>query len=171
MHNNSKLIQEMVTYYAGDPQQIQHLLKVYSFASLIADCEEIDEETRFILETAAIVHDIGIRMSREVYGDSNGKHQEELGPDAARPMLAKLSYDPPIVDRVCELIGRHHTYTNIDGLDCQILIEADFLVNLFEEHISKEGIASALKNIFRTHTGIMLCKQMFNIEDPVPDEE
>ena len=86
-------------------------------------------------------------------------------------MLAKLSYDPPIVDRVCDLIGRHHTYTNIDGLDCQILIEADFLVNLYEDHISKEGIASALKNIFRTHTGTMMCKRMFNLEDPVPDGE
>lgn len=161
MTQNSALIREMIHYYAGDPKRIQHFMKVHSLAAFIADCENIDEKTRFILETAAIIHDIGIKPSEEKYGDSSGKHQEEEGPAAARPLLAKLSYDPPVVDRVCWLIAHHHTYDNIDSLDYQILVEADFLVNLYEEQISEEGILAACHNIFRTSTGIQLCQTMF----------
>lgn len=161
MEKHSALIQEMIKYYAGFPKQIQHFMKVYSFSSLIADCENVDETTRFILETAAIVHDIGIKTCQEKYGSCDGKQQEEEGPDIARPLLAKLSYDPPVVDRVCWLIAHHHTYDPIDGIDHQILVEADFLVNLYEDQISDEGIQSACKHIFRTSTGIQLCQTMF----------
>ena len=161
MEKTSALIQEMIRYYAGDPRRIQHFMKVYSFASLIADCESLDEKTRFILETAAIVHDIGIKASEEKYGDCSGKHQEEEGPDVVRPLLAKLSYDPPVVDRVCWLIAHHHTYDNIDEMDYQILVEADFLVNFYEDQISREGIQSACRKIFRTPAGIQLCQTMF----------
>lgn len=161
MEKHSALIQEMIKYYTGDPRRIQHFMKVYSFASLIADCEDLDEKTRFVLETAAIVHDIGIKVCEIKYGSCGGKLQEEEGPAIARPLLAKLSYDPPVVDRVCWLIAHHHTYNPIDGLDHQILVEADFLVNLYEDQISDEGIQSACKNIFKTATGIQLCQTMF----------
>lgn len=165
MDKHSPLIHEMVQYETGSPSRIQHFIKVLSFASLIAEGEKLNEKTRFILETAAIVHDIGIKKSKELYGDGNGKHQEELGPDIARPMLAKLSYDPPIVDRVCYLIAHHHTYTDIDGLDYQILVEADFLVNLYENHTAPEKIQSILQKIFRTTTGTHLCRTMFGITE------
>lgn len=161
MERHSALIQEMIRYYKGDPKRIQHFIKVYSFAALIADCENLDEKTRFILETAAIVHDIGIKVSEEKYGSSDGKHQEEEGPIIARPLLAKLSYDPPVVDRVCYLIAHHHTYNQIDGIDYQILVEADFLVNLYEDEASDSAIEAACRNIFRTDTGIQLCQTMF----------
>ena len=36
-------------------------------------------------------------------------------------------------ERICYLIGHHHTYDKIDGTDYQILVDADFLVNLYEE--------------------------------------
>jgi len=40
------------------------------------------------------------------------------------------------------LIGNHHTYDKIDGIDFQILVEADFLVNIYEDEINKESIKS-----------------------------
>ena len=52
----------MIEYYRGDAKRIQHFIKVYNFASLLGRQEQLDEETLFILETAAIVHDIGIRI-------------------------------------------------------------------------------------------------------------
>ena len=54
-----------------------------------------------------------------------------------------------------------HTYHNIDGLDYQILVEADFLVNLFEDNLSKEAALNAYQNIFKTETGKRICKEMF----------
>ena len=47
-------------------------------------------------------------------------------------MLTGLGFDAAVIDRVCYLIAHHHTYTNMDGLDYQILVEADFLVNIYE---------------------------------------
>jgi hypothetical protein len=59
------------------------------------------------------------------------------------------------------LIGHHHTYTNVDGIDYQILIEADFLVNFFEDNIAEAGIREAYNNIFKTETGRKICRDMF----------
>lgn len=49
----------------------------------IGKMEELDEQTQEILETAAIVHDIGIKVCLEKYGKCTGKHQEEEGPALA----------------------------------------------------------------------------------------
>ena len=59
------------------------------------------------------------------------------------------------------LIGHHHTYDQIDGIDYQILVEADFLVNLAEEQSSKETIESVKNKIFKTKTGIWLINKIF----------
>ena len=127
------LILKMISYDHGSPERIQHFLKVHSFAKTIAVSEHLDEKTLFITEAAAIVHDIGIRLCLEKYGDGNGKLQEKEGPALAEQMLSELGFEKDVIERVSFLVGHHHTYTGIDGLDYQILVEADFLVNLFEE--------------------------------------
>ena len=43
----------------------------------IGELEGIDKDTQFILEVAAIVHDIACPICREKYGNTNGKHQEK----------------------------------------------------------------------------------------------
>lgn len=156
-----KLIEKMIEYYAGDPKRVQHFLKVYEFAKLIGESESLDEETMHILRTAAIVHDIGIKVSEEKYGSSNGKYQEKEGPAVAEPMLLALGYDEAVIDRVLFLIAHHHTYNEIEGLDYQILVEADFLVNLFEDGSSRETAEKVQKNIFRTKTGIKYLQHFF----------
>lgn len=52
---------------------------------------------------------------------------------------------------------------NVHSKDYQILIEADFLVNLYEEDASEDAIKTALKNIFHTDTGTKICKAMFKV--------
>ena len=91
--------------------------------------------TQFILEAAALTHDIGIKNGEAKFGAGkcSGKTQELEGPPAAAELLAKLGFAPDVCERVCYLIGHHHTYTNIDGMDYQILVEADFLVNFYED--------------------------------------
>lgn len=159
----NKLLMKMIAYYQNDPPRIQHFLKVYEFSKLIGEEEGLDVDVQHILETAAIVHDIGIRIAEEKYGDCNGKLQEELGPDVARDMLMQLGEDENVIDRVCYLVGHHHTYTNMDGLDYQILVEADFLVNLYENDGSRDAAQNALDKIFKTNTGIQIAKTMFGL--------
>ena len=155
------LILKMISYDHGSPGRIQHFLKVHSFAKTIAVSEHLDEKTLFITETAAIVHDIGIRLCLEKYGDGNGKLQEKEGPALAEQMLSELGFEKDVIERVSFLVGHHHTYTGIDGLDYQILVEADFLVNLFEGNTDTAHIRATYDNIFRTETGKKICREMF----------
>lgn len=163
MQRTETLIKEMITYYSGDPKRIQHFIKVHSFAKTIGLLEKLDKQTLFILETAALVHDIGIKLCEQKYGDCNGKLQELEGPAVARGLLEDLGYDENVMDRVCFLVAHHHTYDKVDNMDYQILIEADFLVNMYEEKLDKKSIELAFQRIFKTPSGRFLCKQMFEL--------
>ena len=158
-----KLIREMIRFYAGDPARIQHFLKVHSFARLIGTSEGLDAETLGTLEAAAVVHDIGIKPAEEKYGSAAGPLQEKEGAPLAAEMLARLGFDAARTARVSYLVGHHHTYTQIDGADYQILVEADFLVNLFEGNATKEAILAALETVFKTQAGRGILREMFGV--------
>ena len=163
MNKINELINKMIDYYSGNPRRIQHFLKVYEFAKLIGERELNDSKLLDILEIASIVHDIGIKAAEEKYGDCKGKHQEEEGPVIARKMLSKLNFEQNKIERVCFLIGHHHTYTNIEGMDYQILVEADFLVNFYEDNTSEEDIKSVYEKIFKTKAGRKICSKIYNV--------
>ena len=86
----------------------------------------------------------------------------------AKRMLADAGFPADITERACYMVGHHHTYTDIDGIDLQILIEADFLVNLYENGEPNDGIVSAYNGIFRTESGKLLCRQMFGLDRVIP---
>ena len=157
----NKVTTAMIDYYQGQPKRIQHFLKVHAYAKLIGEQEGLDKEILDILEVAALTHDIGIKISEEKYGSSNGKYQEKEGPAVAEPMLLALGYDEAVIDRVLFLIAHHHTYNEIEGIDYQILVEADFLVNLFEDGSSREAAQKVQKNIFKTNTGTKYLSDLF----------
>ncbi len=159
-----QILAKMIAYDKGDVPRIQHFIKVYSFAHMIGELEDISGAELLVLDIAAILHDIGIHPAEEKYGSSNGKYQEELGPDEARKLLSEFELSNSMIDRICYLIGHHHTYTNVQGMDYQILLEADFLVNAFEENMSKEAILSFRNKVFRTKTGINTLNTMFDIQ-------
>lgn len=156
-----KLHREMMAYDAGDPARIQHFVKVHSFAKMIGKAEHLEEETQFILECSALVHDIGIKPAEVKYGKSDGKLQEQEGPAEAEKMMRRLGFEESVIKRVSYLVGHHHTYTNIDGTDYQILVEADFLVNYFENGNSVETIQKSVEKIFKTKTGKEMAETMF----------
>jgi hypothetical protein len=163
--DNTPLLRAMISYDKGDPKRIQHFLKVYEFAHLICDGEQVDTMVRQTAETAAVVHDIGIHLSEQKYGSSSGTYQEQEGPAEAQKLLTSLYYADNIIERVCWLVGHHHTYTNISAEDHRILVEADFLVNLYEDFPEMPGRTdaadAAYRNIFRTETGKALFREMF----------
>lgn len=159
---HAKLIAAMVAYDAGDARRIQHFMKVHDFAATIGVLEGLDEKTLFILETAAIVHDIGIHVSEHKYGSSGGKYQELEGPAEAEKLLKAVGgYSDQQIERVCWLVGHHHTYTHIDGADYQILVEADFLVNIHEDGLNREAAERVEKHIFKTAAGRKLLEEMY----------
>ena len=110
---------------------------------------------------AAVVHDIACPLCREKYGNTSGKHQEE----ESALLVAEFFKDVPAgeldVERITWLVTHHHTYTNVEGMDYQILLEADFLVNAGESEYSKQAIENFCKKVFRTEAGTHLLKSMF----------
>lgn len=158
----AKLIVATAQYDAGDPKRIQHLIKVHDLAATIGTLEGMSPAELLTLEAAAVVHDIGIHEAERKHHSSSGKWQEQEGPTLARQVLIQVGgFSPEQVERVCFLVGHHHTYANMQGLDYQALVEADFLVNLYEDQVPLETVPQVEQRIFRTATGIRLLHAMF----------
>lgn len=155
---------KMMEFNQQNPMRIQHLMKVHRFAQMIGHMENLDEHMQFLTECAALVHDIGIRPAEEKYGCCDGKLQEQEGPGYAYELLTELGFNETDTQRICYLVAHHHTYTNIDGIDYQILVEADFLVNFYEGNSKQDSIQSVYNKIFRTKSGRMLCRISYPVE-------
>ena len=151
----------MISYDQGDPQRIHHFLKVHAFARLLGLEEGLDPHTQSVLEATALVHDIGIHQAEARYGSSAGKYQEELGPAEAEALLSRLNWPKEDITRITYLVGHHHTYDQIDGMDYQLLVEADFLVNLYEDQIPPAAQRHAYETIFKTPSGRCLCRELY----------
>lgn len=158
----AQIQQKMINYFAGDVRRINHALKVHSFAKLIAELEALGEEEKETLEISAFLHDIGIKISEEKYNSSAGHYQEQEGPDVAEKLLKEFELQNNKLKRVLFLIGNHHSYDKIDGLDFQILVEADFLVNIDEDKMDMKQIESIKERIFKTESGKELIESLYN---------
>lgn len=155
------LCQRMIAYDAGDPKRIQHFMKVSGFASVIARSEGLDEHLCFLLEAAGYVHDIGIKAAEFIYGYQTGHLQEELGPGIAADLLSSIGFSEQDTVRLCHLISVHHTYSDLKDIDHQILVEADFLVNLYEKNSAEDEVRKVYDTIFKTETGKNFFRHMF----------
>lgn len=153
MSEIGRVLDAMIGYYAGDVRRINHFLKVYAFAKTIGEKEGLSLTEQKILEIAALTHDIGIKNSEIKYNSSSGHYQELEGPPEAKILLDRLGFDVSVIDRVCWLIGHHHTYGDMKEIDHIILVEADFIVNAYEDNMPEESILSVGEKVFRTKTG------------------
>ena len=61
----AQVTKAMIEHEHGCPQRINHFLRVYGYAKTIAQLEEVDENTLLTVETVALMHDIGIKISLE----------------------------------------------------------------------------------------------------------
>lgn len=158
----SRIIEKMIEYSDGNLHDINHFMKVWGYSKVIGELEELDDHTQFILEIAAITHDIACPFCRAKYGNTNGNLQEAEGAVLVTSFLEGTGLADEEIDRISFLVGHHHTYNSIDQLDYQILIEADYLVNAEESHYSAENIRNAFETIFQTNTGKHLLKAMYS---------
>ncbi len=157
----SKIMQKMIAYSDGNLHDIAHFVKVHSFARIIGVLEELPDSEQQTLEIAAILHDIACPLCRKKYGNTNGKYQEKEGGPLTQDFLKDFDLPEEVKARIVFLVSHHHTYTNVDGLDYQILLEADFLVNADESAMPVEAIENTRKKIFKTKTGIDLLEKIY----------
>jgi uncharacterized protein len=123
-----------------------------------------DAVTKMILFYDGGVHDIACPLCRKKYGNTSGRHQEEEGSPLAREFFSGFDIPSEELDHVCFLVGHHHTYTKVDGLDYQILLEADFLVNASESRYSCRQIGSFREKVFRTESGLRLLDSIYRLQ-------
>lgn len=79
----------------------------------------------------------------------------------AEQFLSELGCDPQQRERISYLVGHHHTYTDVDGMDYQILLEADFLVNANEGRRTSDAIRQIRDTVFRIAAGCRLLDSMY----------
>lgn len=152
---------KMIQYFGNDSKRINHSLKVLGFAKAIAAGENYCGKPLKTLEIAAILHDIGIHEAERIHNSNAGKFQELEGPRIAKSILEDLIIDEKVIERVCYLVGHHHSYSMIGGLDFQILVEADFLVNISEDNLSVSAIRTIREKYFKTKTGIDIITKLY----------
>ena len=151
--NHPRMIEKMTAFYRGSTHDAAHFLKVYALAAAIGRLEGLPEEEQAVLEAAAIVHDIACPLCREKYGSAPGHLQELESETLLRPFLGEFSLPGEALERIILLVSRHHTWSPSAGRDHQILLEADFLVNMIEGNASPEAIDAFCEKVFRTPEG------------------
>jgi len=73
----AQIMEKMIAFSEGNIHDITHLSCVWTYAKTIGELEGLDADTQFILEVAAITHDIACPLCRKKYGNTNGKYQEQ----------------------------------------------------------------------------------------------
>jgi HD superfamily phosphodiesterase len=158
---DTKILLRMIEYFGSDLRRINHTLKVYSFACALSG--GLDGGNRDTLILAAIMHDIGIKNAELKYNSSSGEYQEIEGPPIAREILSSEGVAPDIIDRVCYLVGNHHSYDKISGTDFQLLVEADFLVNFYEDHLPSGTVRIIKDKYFKSPSGLRTVMDIYGV--------
>ncbi len=157
----SQILEDMIHYSKGNLHDIAHFMKVYSFARTIAVEEGLKDDLLISIEITAILHDISCPLCRIKYGNTNGKHQEEESGPLVKDFLKDYPIEEKTKERINYIISHHHTITNVDGIDYQIILEADFLVNADESHMNREQIMNAEEQFFKTASGRRILESMY----------
>ena len=159
----AQILEKMIAFSEGNIHDVDHLIRVWTYAKTIGELEGLDAGTQYVLEAAAIVHDIACPLCRAKYGNTNGKHQEAEGAPMAEEFLRGSGMSETQLARVTYLVGHHHTFTNIDGIDYQILVEADYIANASENGYAAAQIEQFLSRVVRTEAGTRLLKSVFRL--------
>ncbi len=157
----ARIMEKMIAFSGGNLHDIDHFIRVWTYAKTIGEMEKLDKEERFILEAAVIIHDIAFPLCREKYGNTNGKLQEAEGISLAKTFLSDTGMTEEQIERIAYLVGHHHTFQEIDGLDYQILVEADYIANAAENGYSRQNVENFLKKIMKTESGKRILTAIF----------
>ena len=159
----SEIMEKIIRFSNGSLHDINHLIAVWTYAKTIGELERLDPETQFILEVAAITHDIACPVIRDESGHTDHKLQESMGAPMVREFLADTGMEMEQIERVAYLVGHHHTLDAIDGLDYQILIEADFIVNACEKGWGGAKVKHFRDTVMKTAAGKRIVDAVFGI--------
>ena len=154
------LMRAMEAYFDGDAKRINHACRVTEYAEELLKREAGDYP---IVIGASVLHDIGIHQAQQKYGSTIGKYQEKEGPPIAREILTRLGFERNQIEEICEIIAHHHSPGRINTQNFKILYDADWLVNLRDEHDirDKAELGSIIDKVFLTESGKVMASKSY----------
>lgn len=152
--NRDSAFQRMTQYFQ-DARLIEHTTKVlHEGEALLETDPEAGGFVTQVVYLSCVFHDIGIPTARRKHGSAAGPYQEREGATVSGTLLQELDVRPDILERVCYIVGHHHTQSSIDGPDFRIVWDADMLVNLAEGNVvPKVPKSQFLESNFQTAAG------------------
>ena len=153
--SRDRVINEMEKVFAGHCRQIEHTHNVLRYADEIMEGENLSADQRQFISMVVVLHDIGVIEAKRKHGSSAAPYQEKEGALIVTTILERLGCDPIDIQRASYIVGNHHTHSKIDGLDFQILWEADLLENLKSRDVrhDKASLKKVIDDNFKTVTG------------------
>ncbi len=154
------LFKELEIFFEYDEKRISHAKKVTAYAEDLMRRENANPD---IVLPAAVLHDVGIKISEEKYGSDAARYQEKEGPPVAAKILSKLNFKQENINEICEIIAHHHTPGIINTINFKVLYDADWLVNLKDEIKTKDRkkLKKLVCNIFLTASGEKTAEKIY----------
>ncbi len=154
------LMRAMEAYFNGDAKRINHAHRVTEYAEELLKREGGDYS---IVIASSLLHDIGIHQAQKKYGSTIGKYQEKEGPPIARRILVGLGFEPNQIEEICGVIAHHHSPGKINTRNFKILYDADWLVNLRDEHDiqDRNKLANIIDRVLLTKNGKVMAKTIY----------
>ncbi len=137
----------MKQYHHGDPDKVQHFVRVYTLAKSIGELEHLSDEEQLDLELAAVVHNI----------------DEDDPIPVVRDLLRDCGINDAVNMRVCHMVENDENYDHISTLDHQILIEAKLIVDFKEHNTPEKEMIRMAEDVFLTNTGKLFLKRAFRL--------
>lgn len=138
------LAHRVIKYYEGKPECIEHFIKVHSLGKIIGEIEGLNDIDQFIMESAAIVHDVPVENIKEI--------------------LTELEYCEDDIKRICYIVfGNIEEGNLMECYDYKVMMEAEKIVNIRENSINKDEIENIIDNVLVTQTGKDICRTMYGV--------
>jgi putative nucleotidyltransferase with HDIG domain len=151
----------MKRVFGADIRRAEHALRVADYAERIAQQEQADMGVVLI---AAYLHDIGIPEAERRYDNPDEQCHERLGAPAARTLLENIGAEAPLIDEVCDIIGRHHRPGPEETINYKAVYDADLLVNRMQKYADssqcRDTATDVCANGFLTEAGKRLAAEV-----------
>lgn len=160
MNHEAALLKDALCYEQGHPRRTQHILKVYALVKLLGECADLPSEQQQILQAAAILHDIAIKYCKEhCGGNACQENQRKAAPSLVRDFLHRAHYPDEWEAHILQLVLDHHCYDEREDPLLQLLIEADLMVNCWEQPPTPQKLQD-MQQLFVSKAG----KQLFALQ-------
>jgi len=155
----NNLLKELTNNYGNNLKLINHTKKVLKYAEQLLRKEKGDWN---IIVPAAILHDIGVKVTKGKNDSSKEKYQKNEGPLIAKKILLRFGLNLEYIKEICEIIAYHQCQKCIDSVNFKIFYDAHLLSNFKDKtkSLCKSELKQLINKLFFTNTAKQIAEKM-----------